>query len=54
MSGSQRRKEQQLRIRWMFGCPACKSHKFHAAKFKESVKVRLTFVCPCGQKESSE
>ena len=54
MSGSQRRKEQRLRIRWMFGCPKCRSHKFRADKFKGSVKVRLTFTCPCGQKESTE
>ena len=55
MSGSQRRKEQQLRIRWMFGCPKCRGHKFRADKFSEPIlngKIQLTFTCPCGHKES--
>jgi hypothetical protein len=57
MSGSQRRKEQAIRIRWMFGCPKCKSYKFRTDKFSEPIcngKVQLTFTCPCGNKEATE
>jgi hypothetical protein len=57
MSGSQRRKEQQIRIRWMKGCPVCKSPKYRMDKFSEPIyngKLQLAFTCPCGNKEMAE